>query len=61
MDLVLYGAELVGTVAFALSGAMLAAHKGLDLFGVVFLGVVTALVGTPVFVLLLSQTRKVWS
>ncbi|MBU5434627.1 iron ABC transporter permease [Pseudoflavonifractor sp. MSJ-37] len=25
------------------------------------LGVVTALVGTPVFVLLLSQTRKVWS
>lgn len=48
MDLVFYGAELVGTVAFALSGAMLAARKGLDLFGVVFLGVVTALGGGTV-------------
>ena len=45
MDLVLYGAELVGTVAFALSGAMLGAHKGLDFFGVVFLGVGTGLGG----------------
>ena len=56
MDLVLYGAELVGTVAFALSGAMLAAHKGLDLFGVVFLGVVTALGGGTVRDILLGIT-----
>ena len=56
MDLVLYGAELVGTVAFALSGAMLAAHKGLDLFGVVYLGVITALGGGTVRDLLLGIT-----
>ena len=56
MDLVLYGAELVGTVAFALSGAMLAAHKGLDLFGVLYLGVVTALGGGTVRDLLLGIT-----
>ena len=56
MDLVLYGAELVGTVAFALSGAMLAAHKGLDLFGIVFLGVVTAVGGGTVRDVLLGLT-----
>ena len=56
MDLMLYCAELVGTVAFALSGAMLAAHKGLDLFGILFLGVVTALGGGTVRDLLLGIT-----
>ena len=56
MDLVLYGAELAGTVAFALSGAMLAAHKGLDLFGILFLGVVTALGGGTMRDVLLGIT-----
>ena len=56
MDLMLYCAELVGTVAFALSGAMLAAHKGLDLFGVVFLGIVTAVGGGTVRDVLLGLT-----
>ena len=56
MDLVLYGAELVGTAAFALSGAMLAAHKGLDLFGILFLGVVTALGGGTIRDVLLGIT-----
>lgn len=36
------GAEIIGTIAFAVSGAMLAIDRGLDLFGVLFLGVVTA-------------------
>ncbi len=35
-------AELIGTVAFAVSGAMVAIQKRMDLFGVLFLGVVTA-------------------
>ena len=56
MDLVLYGAELVGIVAFALSGAILAAQKGLDLFGVVFLGVVTSVGGGTVRDVLLGLT-----
>lgn len=36
------GAEILGTIAFAASGAMLAIDRGLDLFGVIFLGVITA-------------------
>lgn len=36
------GAEIIGTIAFAVSGAMLAIDRGLDLFGVIFLGVITA-------------------
>lgn len=34
--------ELLGTVAFSLSGAMVAVEAGMDLFGVLVLGVVTA-------------------
>lgn len=40
-----YILELVGTVAFAVSGAMAAIERRLDLFGVVFLGVITAVGG----------------
>ena len=44
-QIILSAAELIGTVAFSLSGAMVAMDCGLDLFGVLFLGVVTALGG----------------
>ena len=37
--------EWVGTAAFAVSGAMIAVDKGMDLFGVIFLAMVTALGG----------------
>ena len=40
-----YILELVGTIAFAISGAMVAIERRLDLFGVVFLGVITAVGG----------------
>ena len=33
MEMVLYGAELIGTIAFALSGTLLAIKKKLDIFG----------------------------
>jgi len=36
------GSELVGTIAFAASGAMIAIDRDLDLFGIIFLGVMTA-------------------
>lgn len=39
------GAEIIGTIAFAASGAMLAIDRELDLFGVLFLGAVTAVGG----------------
>lgn len=40
-----YILEIVGTIAFAVSGAMVAIERRLDLFGVVFLGVITAVGG----------------
>lgn len=38
-------AEIVGTIAFAISGAMIAIERKLDLFGVIFLAITTALGG----------------
>lgn len=37
--------ELIGTVAFAISGAMLGIRKGLDLFGVSMTGMLTTVGG----------------
>lgn len=34
--------EIIGTVAFAISGALISISCGLDIFGVVFIGVITA-------------------
>ena len=56
MNLLFTIAELVGTVAFALSGAMVAVQKKLDIFGIMLLGVVTALGGGTVRDVLLGHT-----
>lgn len=56
MELVLYCAELIGTIAFALSGALLAIQKRLDIFGILLLSVVTALGGGTIRDLLLGIT-----
>lgn len=37
--------EILGTIAFAISGALLGVEKKLDIFGVCFLGIVTAVGG----------------
>jgi len=56
MNLLFTIAELVGTVAFALSGAMVAVQKRLDIFGIMLLGVVTALGGGTIRDVLLGHT-----
>lgn len=43
-------------MAFALTGAMTAIDRGMDLFGVLFLGVITALGGGTIRDLLLGVT-----
>lgn len=48
--------ELVGIVAFAVSGGLLAVRKGFDLIGVLVLSVVTALGGGAIRDLLLGAT-----
>lgn len=45
MDTFLHILEMIGTIAFAVSGAMTGIRKHLDLFGVAFLGIVTAVGG----------------
>lgn len=47
---------MVGTVAFAVTGAIAATERKLDAFGVVFLGVVTALGGGVVRDLIIGST-----
>lgn len=42
---VLFPIEIIGTIAFASSGAMAAVRKKLDLFGIIVLGVITAVGG----------------
>ena len=39
---VIFAIEIIGTIAFASSGAMVAVRKKLDLFGIIVLGVITA-------------------
>lgn len=48
-------AEVIGTVAFAVSGAMIAIERGLDLFGVIFLAITTALGGGTIRDVLLGH------
>lgn len=48
-------AEIIGTIAFAVSGAMIAMDRGLDLFGIVFLAITTALGGGTLRDILLGQ------
>lgn len=47
--------EIIGTVAFAISGAMIAARYSLDLFGVILVGCVTAVCGGILRDVLLAQ------
>lgn len=52
----LFGLELLGTAAFAVSGAMTALGKKMDLFGVAILGVTTAVGGGVLRDVLTGQT-----
>lgn len=54
-ELIFRACEFVGTVAFAVSGAMVAVEKRVDLFGVLFMGMITALGGGAVRDILLGR------
>ncbi|MEG1991847.1 MAG: TRIC cation channel family protein, partial [Acetivibrio sp.] len=47
--------ELIGIVAFAISGAMVGVQKKLDIFGIIVLGITTALGGGVIRDLLLGR------
>ena len=54
-DSILFVMEIIGTIAFASSGAMLAVRKRMDLFGVCVLGVTTAVGGGMIRDLILGS------
>ena len=56
MNYFFFFAEVIGTIAFALSGALKAIEKKLDIFGICFLALFTALGGGVVRDLLLGKT-----
>lgn len=57
-ELVLFIFEMVGTVAFAISGAMVAIKKRVDVFGVIVLSAMTALGGGIVGIFLSVICRR---
>lgn len=56
MDTLILVLEIIGTVAFAVSGALTGIRRGMDLFGVVILGVVTAVGGGAIRDVLIGIT-----
>ncbi len=59
MDTLVLILEILGTVAFALSGAMVAVKRGMDIFGVAILGLTTACGGGIIRDLLLGNTPPI--
>ncbi len=55
MDILVFLFEIVGTVSFAISGALIAMHKKMDLLGVVIMGFTTAAGGGVIRDVLLGQ------
>ena len=56
MDTLILVLEIIGTVAFAVSGALTGIKRGMDLFGVMILGVATAVGGGAIRDVLIGIT-----
>ncbi len=56
---IMFVLEIIGTIAFAVSGALLAVSKKMDIFGIITLGVVTAVGGGVIRDLVLGHTPPV--
>jgi uncharacterized membrane protein YeiH len=55
-DHLIFSLEMVGTVAFAVSGVMVAKERKMDIFGAILLGCVTAVGGGMIRDLILGET-----
>ena len=56
METVLFVLEIVGTLAFAVSGAFVGVRRDMDVFGVIILGLTTAVGGGVIRDLILGLT-----
>ena len=59
-DVLILSFDYLGTFAFAVSGALAAAEKKLDLFGAVFLGFVTAIGGGTMRDMMIGNSPVSW-
>jgi len=60
MDIVIHLLDLLGTAVFAVTGALAAGRKRMDIFGVVVLGCVTALGGGTLRDVILGSQPIFW-
>lgn len=56
MGTIFFVFEIIGTVAFAISGALEAIHKKMDVFGVMILGLITAVGGGVIRDIIIGRT-----
>lgn len=56
IDQIIYWSEIIGTIAFALSGAMVGIEKRFDIFGIIVLAVSTAVGGGAIRDTMLGRT-----
>ncbi|HLT52326.1 MAG TPA: trimeric intracellular cation channel family protein [Flavobacteriaceae bacterium] len=52
--------DILGTIAFTISGVLVALHKRMDLFGIIIIGFVTAVGGGTIRDLLIGFTPVTW-
>ena len=57
---IFYSLDILGTIAFAISGTLAAMHKRLDLFGVFIIAFVTAVGGGTLRDILIDRTLVSW-
>ncbi len=55
-----YSLDILGTIAFAISGVLVAIHKKMDLFGILIIAFVTAVGGGTLRDILIGQTPVSW-
>jgi len=55
-----YTLDILGTIAFAISGVLVAIHKKMDLFGILIIAFVTAIGGGTLRDVLIGQTPVGW-
>ncbi|MFD2727258.1 trimeric intracellular cation channel family protein [Hyunsoonleella rubra] len=55
-----YALDILGTIAFAISGVLVAIHKRMDLFGILIIAFVTAVGGGTLRDLLIGNTPVSW-
>ena len=58
-DYYLFALEIIGTVAFSISGAILGMRRGMDLLGVMLMGIVTAVGGGILRDILIGNTPPI--